>query len=205
MFGNKKEDLRKEKFHDICALLNMTYLGIDEFGVKASLVYFEHFNKFTGKIRNLCQSKSPSLETEINLFDYTYTISTGKTFHTFEQTVMFINSKKLGLPEFRMKPETIGSKIASYFGWDDINFEEYPSFSEKYKLTGDEEEFIRHTFDNKVLKFFSKTSGWTIEAANYYLIFYAHNVLVPENILIDFYRVGMGVFDLFSEDNEAVN
>ncbi len=138
----------------------------------------------------------------INLFDFKYFISTGKSYITYDQTVFFVNSKRLGLPEFHMKPETFGHKIAAYLGWEDIDFEAYPAFSGKYHLSGDHEEFIRYTFDDKILKFFSKTSGWTIEAANYYLIFYAHSSLVPENILPDFFRLGMGVYDLFKEEIE---
>ena len=38
--------------------------------------------------------------------------------------------------------------------------------------------------------------------ANYYLIFYAHSSLVPENILPDFFRLGKGVYDLFKEETE---
>lgn len=200
MFGkSNKEELRSEKYRALCGSKSMSYLDIDEFGTKAYLKPFELFKHRNGKIRNLCQQKSSSLDTEINLFDYKYTISTGKTFHIFDQTVFFINSKRLALPDFRMKPENFGHRLISYLGWEDIDFEEYPSFSEKYYLTGEQEDFIRFTFDDKVLKFFSNTSGWTIEAANYYLIFYSHNSLVPTNILMDFYRLGMGIFDLFEE------
>lgn len=200
MFGNsKKEIFRKEKFTSVCGSLGLDFLDKDEFGTKAYLKGFELFRAGNGKIRNLSQLKSSLLDTEINLFDYRYTISTGKTHSVYDQTVFFVNSKKLGLPAFRMKPENIGHKIAAYLGWDDINFDQYPLFSEKYYLKGEDEAFIRHHFDDNVLKFFSNTSGWTIEAANYYMIFYANNSLVPENILMDFYRLGCGIFELFQE------
>jgi hypothetical protein len=201
MFGlSKKEVLRKEKYRFLCDANDMAFVDKDEFGTKAYLKPFELFKISNGKIRNLCQKKSPSMDTEINLFDYKYTVSTGKTYHTFDQTVFFVNSKLLGLPEFRMKPENLGHKIANFLGWEDIDFEKYPAFSDKYHLTGEHEDFIRHTFDDNILKFFSTTSGWTIEAANYYMIFYSFNSLVPENILSDFYRLGNGVFDLFKDE-----
>ena len=101
-----------------------------------------------------------------------------------------------------MKPEHFGHRIAAYLGWEDIDFEQYPSFSENYHLSGENEDFIRHTFNDQILKFFSRTSGWSIEAANYYLIFYSHNSLVPENILYDFQRLGMGIFELFEVESE---
>jgi len=202
MFGNKKEVTRQAKYQYLCAANSMQYLGEDSFGVKSLLKYFELFKGKRGKIRNLSQMKLSTMEEEIHLFDFKYTINTGKSSHSFDQTVFFVNSKSLRLPEFRMKPESIGNKIAAYFGWEDIDFGTYPAFSDKYHLSGEHEDFIRHTFDDKILKFFSKTSGWTIEAANYYLIFYAHSSLVPENILPDFFRLGMGVYDLFKGDAE---
>ena len=200
MFGiSKKEANRKEKYNQLCGAMDLEFLDQDEFGTKAYLKGFELFKSRNGKMRNLCQKKSPSLDNEINMFDYKYTVSTGKTYHVFDQTVFFVNAKNLALPAFMMKPENIGHKISAFLGWEDIDFELYPAFSNTYHLTGENETFIRHHFDDNILKFFSKTSGWTIEAANYYLIFYAANSLVPENILMDFYRLGMGVYDLFKE------
>lgn len=200
MFGlSKKEVLRQEKYRAFCSVRHMQYLDKDEFGTKAYLKGFELFKYGNGKIRNLCQQKSSSLDTEINVFDYSYAISTGKSSVKYDQTVFFVNSKKLGLPQFYMKPEHMGHRIAAFLGWEDIDFEKYPSFSEKYHLSGENEDFIRHAFNDYVLKFFSTTSGWTIEAVNYYLIFYSHNTLVPENVMYDFYRLGMGIFDLFTK------
>lgn len=196
MLNGRKEAIRVEKYKSLCGANDLTYLDIDEFGVKSLLAPFELFQN-RGKIRNLSHRKSPSMESEISVFDYKYKVSTGKSTVTFDQTIFFINSKQLGLPEFRMKPEHIGHKIAAYFGWDDIDFEQYPAFSDNYHLMGEHEEYIRHTFNDQILKYFSKTSGWTIEAANYYLIFYSFDSLVPDNILNDFYRLGMGIYDMF--------
>lgn len=201
MFANVKEVAREERYKGLCGLHNMEYLGVDEFGVRAQLKSFTLFDRYSGKIRHLCKQKSHSLDTEIYLFDFKYYVQAGKTRKVYDQTVFFINSKQLALPEFMMKPEHFGHKLAAYFGWgEDINFESYPAFSETYHLTGEHEEFVRHTFDDKVLKFFSKTSGWTVEAANYYMIFYSLDSLVPVNILNDFYRLGMGIFDLLKEE-----
>jgi hypothetical protein len=194
---SKKEEARTDKYKLVSAANELKYLGKDEFGTKAYLKSFKLFKNGSGKIRNFTQKKSHSLDEEISLFDYKYTISTGKSSITYDQTIFFVNSKNLGLPEFLMKPENIGHKIAAYLGWEDIDFEAYPSFSENYHLSGDDEDYIRHHFNDGVLKFFSKTSGWTVEAVNYYLVFYAHNNLVPENILADFYRLGCGVYELF--------
>lgn len=194
---SKNEDNRKEKFKNLCQVNDLQFLDKDEFGTRAYLRGFELFRVSNGAIRNLAQRKSASLDEEISIFDFKYVIYTGKTAHLVDQTVFFVNSKHLSLPEFHLRPEHFGHKISAFFGWDDIDFEAYPAFSDNYHLTGHDPDFIRHHFDENILRFFSKTSGWTVEAANYYLLFYGAGSLVPDNILIDFYRVGSGVYELF--------
>ncbi|MBK8081554.1 MAG: hypothetical protein IPK25_15545 [Saprospiraceae bacterium] len=98
----------------------------------------------------------------------------------------------------------MGHKIGAYFGWEDIDFETSPEFSNKYHLTGDDEGWIRDNFKDTVLSFFSKSSGWHVEAANHFMIFYAHNTLIPENILFDFYKMGNHVHTLFKESQKEL-
>jgi hypothetical protein len=189
--------MREQAYRNLCLNQGLTYLNKDEFGVIRYLELFELFRHTGGKISNLSQLKSSNLDHEINIFDYKYTIMVGKVPVTIQQTVFFVNSKSLDLPIFLMKPESMGNRIAAYFGYDDIDFEEYPTFSEKYNLTGEHEEFIRSAFDDKVLHFFSKANDWSIEATNYYLIFYRNKELIPDNSLIEYYTVGLGVYDMF--------
>jgi hypothetical protein len=196
MFKNSK---REEAYRKLAYNGEMNFLGKDEYGVKSYLSEFKLFQYSSGKVEYLCQKKSSSLEFESNVFDYQYTISTGKSSVTIQQSVYFVNSKSLDLPIFIMKPEGLMNKLGTYFGIDDIDFEDHPEFSDNYYLKGDDEEFIRHHFDGPVLKFFSKTAGWTIEASNYYLIFYRNGELIPEEALFDFYRTGEGIYNLFKE------
>lgn len=183
----------------------MNFMDTDDFGTMSYLRSFSVFKDHRGKIRNLCQKKSLDLKEDFNIFDYAYTVSTGKSSVTYEFTVFFANSKFLGLPEFKMKPENFGHKLMALLGWNDINFEEYPIFSNKYHLTGSDEYYIRHRFNDNVLKFFSKASGWTVEAVNYYLVFYSWNKLVDEKSISDFYKVGCGVYELFKDESDILD
>jgi len=201
MLNNRKRQIRADKFKELCFSNDLNFLDVDDYGLLNLLKFFSIFKYKSGKITNLCKFKSSDFQKQIYLFDYRYVISSGKSTVRFDQTVFFVNDKALGLPEFSMKPEHLGHRISNYFGWHDIDFEEYPIFSDNYYLKGEQEDFIRHTFNDKVLKYFSKTSGWTVEAANYYMVFYAHKTLIPENILNDFYRVGLGVYELFLDAN----
>ncbi|MBL0025011.1 MAG: hypothetical protein IPO98_08370 [Saprospiraceae bacterium] len=84
IFGkSNKEILRSEKYKNLCASKGMEYLDNDEFGTKSYLKLFELFKHRSGKIRNLCHSKSSSLEDEINLL-------TINTQYLQEKRIMFL-------------------------------------------------------------------------------------------------------------------
>jgi hypothetical protein len=193
--------MRAEAFKRLAYDHDLKYLGKDEYGVIGYLQEFELFHRVgsSSGISNLCQKKSHSLDYEINVFDYKYTVMVGKVPVTFQQTIYFVNSKSLDLPVFLMKPEGLMNKLGSYFGIEDIDFEDYPAFSDAYNLKGENEDYIRHHFDDHILKFFSTSAGWTIEASNFYLIFYRNNELIPDEGIGEFYRVGSGIYELFRE------
>jgi hypothetical protein len=64
---------------------------------------------------------------EVSLFDYSYTISTGRSSSTFTQTVAaFIQG--LPLPLFDLHREGFLDRIGDMFVHNDIDFESNPSF-----------------------------------------------------------------------------
>lgn len=181
----------------------MTYSATDEFGMKVMLKYFDIYKR-NGIISNLCQQKSTDLISFRYLFDYKFVVSRGNHSKRYVQTVFFVHDREMFLPVFLMKPENVAHKIAAFFGWEDIDFETNPHFSNLYHLTGEDENWIRDNFQDTVLSFFSKTSGWHVEAANHYLLFYALDSLIPENILFDFYKMGMHVHQLFKDSQKEL-
>lgn len=196
-------DERKEKFKTLALNKQMTFSDKDEFGTISYLKTFRIFNYRTGKIYNLCRYKCNDFLEETYLMDYIYFISNGKTRNVFRQTVFFVNSKKLGLPQFKMRPENLGDKIASFLGWKDIDFVQYPSFSDNYHLKGEDEDLVRNQFNEQVLHYFTSHNGWSVEACNYYLIFYRLNKLIHHNALFSFYDQGMQVYELFKNANQT--
>jgi hypothetical protein len=193
--------MRAEAYRTTAFAHDLQYLDKDEYGVIGYLKEFELFGRSPSSkgISNLCHRKSHSLDYEVNMFDYKYTIMVGKTPVTYRQTIYFVNSKSLDLPIFMMKPENLMHRLGTYFGIDDIDFEDYPVFSDTYLLKGEDEDYVRHHFDDKILKFFSNTTGWTIEASNFYLLFYRDKELIPVEELSDFFKMGEGVYALFRD------
>ncbi|MBK9018426.1 MAG: hypothetical protein IPM82_32715 [Saprospiraceae bacterium] len=91
---------------------------------------FHLFSKGGSKtITNMLTYSSQLMEDKINIFDYKYTVSTGKSAVTFKQTVFFINSKRLAMPEMLLKPEHFFHRLGNWLGLEqDIDFEEHRIF-----------------------------------------------------------------------------
>lgn len=192
---------RTQQLASIAYQLKLDFYPEDQWGLIGLLEDFKLFNKgIRKKITNVMRSRDDMLESDLRIFDYTYTISTGKSSRRFRQTVFFMDSRKLGLPDFRMRPEQFIHKIGALIGFEDIDFEEHPDFSRKYYLKSSDEYYLRASLKEGFFKFFSVETGWFVEGLNYYLIFYRKDTLFPPTKIQNFYRKGMEVFDLFKLD-----
>ena len=149
-------------------------------GLEHLLGDFKLFKKGRSKrIRNLMYKSDDFRDIEKRIFDYTYVTGDSKSKKYHNQTVFFVKSKLMNLPEMILRPENILDKIKTLFGFKDINFESHPEFSAYYHLKGKDEEWIRAIFNKNVLNFFTAQGNWTVEALNYFVIIYQHNNLVP--------------------------
>lgn len=201
MFWNY-QDTRKEEMEVVAKKLGMEFSPTDEWGLHRQLSDFRLFNRGGRKrITNIIRQVDDWHEIETHVFDYKYTISTGKSSRTFKQTVFFVESKKLGLPEFWMEPETFFQKIGNLLGMQDIDFASYPQFSTQYQLKGDDEEFIRMSLNDHFLKFFTIEPGWTLEGINFYMLFYRFDWLLDTTSIAKLYQKGMKVHQMLAMDN----
>ena len=71
-----------------------------------------------------------------------------------------------------MRPEGMFDKIGSALGFQDIDFDNHPEFSNSFVLQGSNEEDIRKYFTQSVLDFFAAKPGISVEAQNGTLFFY---------------------------------
>ncbi|MCO6480532.1 MAG: hypothetical protein J5I94_28070 [Phaeodactylibacter sp.] len=188
---------RSAQLKNIAYQLGMEYKAEDEWGLHTMLKDFRLFSRgHHRRITNMLYRRDGMLQLDVRIFDYRYTISTGKSSRDFKQTVFYVQSKKLGLPQFLMKPERFFHKIGAWLGLEDIDFERYPKFSSQYLLKGDDEDYIRASFKEEVLQFFTIEKDWSMEGLNYYLVLYRKNRLLLPSQIVDFYRKGMQVHQL---------
>ncbi|NRB49560.1 MAG: hypothetical protein HRU41_17910 [Saprospiraceae bacterium] len=192
---------RQQQFERLAYQLDMEYSPKDEWGLKTLLKDFKLFRRGGRKrIKNLLHQQSDLHQLDTRIFDYQFTISTGNSSRTFKQTVFFVESKSLGLPQFWMKPESFFHKVGAFLGFEDIDFEEYPKFSENYYLKGEDEEYIRSTLNDEFLKFFSVEKKWYLEGLNYYMIFYRFNDLLPPHEVKNLHEKGLQLAEMLKQE-----
>lgn len=174
----------------------------DDLGVRHLLGDFNLFRiGGSRKITNLISKESEDLKWYV--FDYKYIVSTGNSAQQFKQTVFFINSKKLGLPEFLMKPEGFFHRIGKWLGIEDIDFDSFPRFSDNYFLKGEYESFIRETFNNHILRLFCIEKDWWMEGMGYYLIIYKKRKILPPAEIKRFHKKALFLFDKMKHENDV--
>lgn len=199
-----KRKNRQESLSSVAFYQEMEFRESDEFKMISYLRPFKLFKTGSSrKITNILIKKDSLLRGQVRCFDYRYVISTGKSSTPYNQTVFWANSKSLGLPAFEMKPETFLHKIGTFFGMSDIDFEDYPVFSDQYLLQSKDEETVRDFFEDRIFHFFSKESGWHIEADNFYFIMYKYNKLVRPEDYSNFLEVCHEIYDIFRNISEV--
>jgi hypothetical protein len=156
---------------------------------------------YGGRIRNVMRGSVGDVA--VTLFDYTYRTGGGKHNHTHSQTVALFESQRLQLPLFFVRPEHLFHKIAGSFGYQDIDFEANPAFSDTYLLQGPDEERIRALFDEQVLAFYTRHGNLCTEGGGQRLVHYQqHRRTHPENIQ-EFLQEGLDVLALYVEKDES--
>ena len=186
-----KLDDRFSEFEACANSLEWSFKENDEWGLIKMLLDFKLFKK--GHRRKICPLiiiDKGDLEYTC-AFDYSFTISSKNSSRTYRQTVYFRYSKALALPHFVMVPEKWYHRIGTYFGMQDIDFAEYPTFSKNYLLQGTDEDYIRHHFHHpELIRFFDNHEIYSMEGMNYLLILYVNNVLLPRDQIRKLVKLG---------------
>ena len=198
MFG--KSAKRSAALKDLAAQLDLEFEENDHYGIFDKICDFELIKKGRKKgITNVIALRDDFKDFDARLFDFSYVISSGKSSRTYSQSVLFVESYRLALPEFWMYPEHIFHRLGNWFGIQDIDFEDFPEFSKSYQLRGEDEYYIRSQMNQQVLRHFTNQKGWHLEGANFFMLFYQHDKLFEPSELTHFLENGKRVFKLFIE------
>lgn len=204
IWQDQQEKKRSEIIKAMSFRIGMHFSAKDAYNIFRILKDFQLFKRGTGKlVKNILLRQERNCK--LYIFDYKYSASSGKSQHDYWQTVAFFQTENIRFTQFLLKPKGMWDKLGHFFGYQDIKFENYPRFSEKYLLKGSNEQAIRQVFTDNVLRFCEAKIGVypptqatpCVEAADSRLIFYReHTRLQPEE-LESFRQEALEVFDLF--------
>lgn len=178
-FAHKQAKKRTEAMSLIAASLDMSFDAETHKPIELGLSGMNLFKKGRSKkITNLIQGTF--VDTDCLLFDYRFTTGSGKNRSTHKQTVVAFKICGTQLPQFTCKPEHFFHKFADFFGHEDIDFEQYPVFSKKYRLNGDNEAAIRAIFNESVIILLEAESDqpWSVDGAGEWLVIHRADIKV---------------------------
>lgn len=166
----KYEKARREAILEIAGRLGFSYEK--KFNPGPELLDFKLFKR--GRSRrgsNLVSGSRGGIA--YKLFDYRFTRGGGQSSHIVRQTVIFAQLTRADLPQFILAPENVFHKIGQRMGFRDIDFEQYPGFSDSYLLQGEDETAVRELFKPRLLEYFqSKKPDSTLEGRGNGLILF---------------------------------
>jgi hypothetical protein len=176
------EKKRSEALQAIANALNFSFLRKGDDSLITSNAHFNLFSRGRSKkVSNIMNGRANDMD--ITIMDYQYTTGSGKNSHTWSQSLIIVQSNLLQLPSFALSPENFFHKIGTIFGYKDIDFASHPKFSKQYLLRGNDEEAIRNTFSDELLKFYEKHKELSTEGeADKFIFFKAGKRLAPKNI-----------------------
>lgn len=129
------------------------------------------------------------------LFEYNYTVSTGKSSATYIQHVYSVELNK-HIPSFVIKPQNALHSIGKWFGMQDIEFERYDQFNKNYLVKAENQVLLEKFMNRDFLGFLSYETGWSIESIGNKIIFYKASKRMNEEMVEPFYQAANTMFNV---------
>ena len=197
---------REEKLRTLANDLKIPFYPKGDKSLFNKLKYFSLFSiSDRHKIKNMLHQGNEELD--IAIFDYSFVTGGGfndgkpGTGATYATSAVYFCSTKLDLPQFTLEPE----KKHQIEDLHDIDFIDYPKFSDKYLLRGNPEKSIRKLFNKELIEFFESNSELElcVEGGGDQIIIYKLNERIDPNELNKFMDKGMEVFSKFTKGTQS--
>ncbi|HEX8494942.1 MAG TPA: hypothetical protein VF658_19020 [Pyrinomonadaceae bacterium] len=196
IYANKKAAERTRAMQQAAATLGWAFTAEASFEMIPGLERHHLFSQgHAKKIYNMMYGMVD--EARAAIFDYTYTVGHGKHSTTYNQSVIYFQSERLSLPFFSLRPEGFGHKLISALGYQDIDFGNRPTFSSKYLLRGEDEQAIRHTFQDQVLAYYENNLKLCTDGGGNEVFFYQQHVRMKPLNARAFLDWGLTMLKLF--------
>jgi hypothetical protein len=169
--GLRAEKQRREALRQLAGDLGLEFEAQPHELLTAEFARLHLFTRgHSRRTYNLLRDRKTREETL--LFDYTYVISSGKNRSTRRQTVAAFSLGARILPGFELRPESVFHKIGAAFGYQDIDFPDYPDFSARYLVRGKDESAVRDLFDGTLIEAVGNVPDICVEGDGPWLVIY---------------------------------
>jgi hypothetical protein len=153
-------------------------------------------------VRNLLRGRAGGLD--VSIFDYAYVTGSGKSRHTWRQTVLAFEFDDPDLPGFSLRPEMWFHKVGQWLGYKDIDFDTNPKFSRQYLLrSGEREDDVQALFSDRVLEYYEAHPNVCTEACGHRLVYYRAQKRIGPAEVREFLEEGFRVLALFRPPKEG--
>jgi hypothetical protein len=130
---------------------------------------------------------------KLAVFDFGY----GRGSKRHEETVVTLESPRLSLPAFALRPERTIDRLIPTIGRHDIDFEGAPAFSRRYFLRGDDEGAVRALFTPERLGALERHEPCVVAAGGARILYFEPDHLVWPGAFDALVTRAARVFDLF--------
>jgi hypothetical protein len=193
---------RREDLWSVAGRLGFSFSAEGDPHLPGGLGQFHLFSQGRSrKVRNVMRGEIQDIV--VSLFDYRYTTGSGRHNHTHDQTVLLFESERLALPFFILRPEGLFHKMAGALGYEDIDFDGSPAFSDAYLLKGTDEDRIRAMFTPEVRAYYTRHGRLYTEGERGQLIHYCAGRRVSPERIESWLQEGLDVLALFLEKEEG--
>ena len=170
-FHYKQEKERTATIGQLAASMGVEFRPLGDLELSQRLGILQLFKLgHSRKLTNLLTGETD--ECRISIFDYRYTTGGGKSSHTTQLTIAALESKRLRIPAFTLRPENFFDKIGGLLGLQDIDFADNLEFSKTFVLKSAEEEKTRELFNRQLQDFFLEREGCCVEAFPGIMVYY---------------------------------
>lgn len=193
VYTRKVREKRRKDMEEFSGKIGFSYTSQP---TEDSMSSFSNFGLFKmgydRKAENLLEGIFDNIT--LKIFDYRYTVSSGKSSHTHYYTVFCAFIDDFSLPGFELRKEGFFDKVGDVLGFRDIDFDSHPDFSKRYLLKGTDEAEIRRIFSPKVLEYFEKRNeDISVEASGDKVVIYSTAVTgwgneIPTDQIPAFYK-----------------
>jgi MFS superfamily sulfate permease-like transporter len=114
------------------------------------------------------------------------TLTEGVRSETKDTHITVIHASEINrpIPDFVLEPEKMFSKISEFLFGEDIDFNEFPEFSKKYYLRGENQSQIRAFFSPAIITFFETHDDLHIECHKHKLLIYKKRDLLSTDEIV---------------------